>query len=175
MAHTPTTTQNCLIVDDDPIFVAMLEQTLKNHGLATIFTAFDGLQGLEIIKSNPGNIHAITLDLNMPNEDGIGFLTALANLGYGGEVILSSSEHQSVLDSALQLARMLKLKCNEAFAKPVDFDALAKSVIRIDARQSQSQVEKNDKTVMDVALNNLRIEAYYQARMNLSNFNIEGA
>ena len=168
-------THNCLIVDDDPIFVAMLEQTLKNRGLQNIHSAGDGIKAIEFLENNHGEIQALTLDLNMPNVDGIGFLTSASKLGFRGEIFLSSSEPQSVLDSALQLARMLGLNCKEIFAKPVNFDDLADSVMNVDNSKLNPERRKTDKAAIDIALGELRAQAYYQARVNMKDLKIVGA
>ena len=169
------TTQNCLIVDDDPIFVAMLEQTLRNRGLKNIYSANDGIKAIEILEKNHQQIQALTLDLNMPNLDGIGFLTLASKLGFTGEIFLSSSEQKCVLDSAHQLARILGLNCKEIFAKPVNFDDLADSVMNVDNSKLNSARRKTDKAAIDIALSELRIEAYYQARLKVNNLSICGA
>jgi len=168
-------THNCLIVDDDPIFVAMLEQTLRNRGLEKVYTASDGVKAIEFLENNHEEIQALTLDLNMPNVDGIGFLTLASKVGFCGEIFLSSSEHRSVLDSALQLARMLGLNCQQIFAKPVNFDDLADCVMQVNNGRLNSTKKQTDKAAIDVALGELRIEAHYQPRINLQNLTIAGA
>lgn len=175
MHQTVSKPPSCLIVDDDPIFVAMLEQALKNRGLEQIYTAFDGVQSLDVVKQNAGKIQTITLDLNMPNEDGIGFLTSVSKLNFEGEIFLCSSEHKNVLDSALQLARMLGLKCTETFAKPINFDALADRVMNTRNAAHDICKKRTDKAAIDFALSELQIEAFYQARLNLSSLTITGA
>ena len=166
---------NCLIVDDDPIFVAMLEQTLRNRGLGKVYSVSDGVQAIEFLANNQEEIQALTLDLNMPNVDGIGFLTHVAKVGFCGEIFLSSGEHKNVLDSALQLARMLGLNCQQIFTKPVNFDDLADSVMQVNTGRLNRAKKKIDKAAIDVALGELRIEAHYQPRINLKNLTIAGA
>ena len=175
MLNNNSPTHTCLIVDDDPIFVAMLEQTLKNRGLEKVYSAYDGHKAIEFLEKHHGEIHALTLDLNMPNVDGIGFLSLASKLGFGGEIFLSSSEHKSVLDSALQLARMLGLNCKEIFTKPINFDTLADSVMNVGNCKLNREQDKIDKAAIDVALSNLQIQAYYQPRMKLDNLAITGA
>ena len=56
-----------LIVDDKFDNLALAEAALKFHG-ATIRTAINGLQGLEILKTFAANL--ILLDLSMPEMTG---------------------------------------------------------------------------------------------------------
>ena len=165
----------CLIVDDDPIFVTMLEQVLINHGMEIVHVARNGAQALDKLNQHIDEIQCITLDLNMGNGDGMGFLTAASKLNYYGEIILSSGEQKNILDSAMQLASMLQLNCRESFAKPVDFEALANKVMNVGAPSVPISFGESDHGAIDDALNNLRIEPRYQARVNLNNLEITGA
>lgn len=165
----------CLIVDDDPIFVEMLKQTLINKGFDNVLTAHDGAQAAKTLENHGENIQAISLDLNMPNEDGIGFLTSASKIGFEGEIFISSSERKATLESVLQLARMLGINCRESFSKPVNFDQLAERILNVDCKQHNIVQEKTDKHIIDLALNELRIEAYYQPRINLQTMHISGA
>lgn len=60
-------TWTVLIVDDEPHNVGVAEKVLSFNG-AQVFTAPDGLKGLELLKEVEPTF--ILLDLSMPNMDG---------------------------------------------------------------------------------------------------------
>ena len=66
------TANNCgdleiLIIDDEPVYVEVLTSFLKNHKI-NVYKAYDGEQGLQILKEN--NIRLVILDLMMPKMNG---------------------------------------------------------------------------------------------------------
>ena len=66
-----------LVVDDSATVRASLKALLKNHNYEVIL-AKDGLDALEVLKTNSGKIpDIILLDVEMPRMDGISFLEAI--------------------------------------------------------------------------------------------------
>jgi len=59
---------NILVVDDNSDYRELLELALGNEGY-TVFSAEDGLEGIEILESHP--IDLIISDIRMPRMDGI--------------------------------------------------------------------------------------------------------
>ena len=57
-----------LIVDDDPVYRALLEQLLADWGFECI-TAGDGAEAWDILQGNP-DIRLVILDWQMPEMDG---------------------------------------------------------------------------------------------------------
>ena len=63
-----------LVIDDDPAVQSLTVRTLRAQGFDTL-SANDGLQGLELAKRHLPDL--IICDIEMPNLDGYGTLTAL--------------------------------------------------------------------------------------------------
>ena len=65
---------NVLIVDDSAAIRKILARVLQQIEIITgsIFEAGDGLQALDVLRSNP--VALVLSDINMPNMDGIEFL-----------------------------------------------------------------------------------------------------
>ena len=59
-----------LLVDDNPINLKILSTHVKRRK-APFVTAEDGLQALEIYKSNPSRCRIILMDISMPVMDGL--------------------------------------------------------------------------------------------------------
>jgi two-component system, chemotaxis family, chemotaxis protein CheY len=68
---------NILIVDDSTAIRKILLRVLRQTELAIgqVFEARDGLEALEIVKTQPLNL--VLSDINMPNMDGLSFLAEL--------------------------------------------------------------------------------------------------
>lgn len=85
-AVMPTTTpslpkvMNVLCVDDSKTILALMKKILTpENGFKVVATADNGLLGLEEMKKH--KIDVITLDLHMPELDGVGFLQRKGNEG----------------------------------------------------------------------------------------------
>ncbi len=112
--------QNILIVDDDPIVAAMLRIVFTACGGHVVMHASDGAKARECLADPAKRIDLMTLDLRMPNEDGVSALRRIADLGYKGRLVLLSGEQPEVIRGAERLAAMFGLDCTFAFRKPVN-------------------------------------------------------
>lgn len=85
-----------LVVDDSAFARKVLRESLSNHrGIEVVGTARDGLEALEKIAELKPDV--VTLDLVMPNLDGLGVLHALPPTGGPRVVIVSISDSDSAL------------------------------------------------------------------------------
>lgn len=104
-----------LVVDDDPIFRILLEEVLDDSGSCRVITAADGVAGLQILERQAEKIDVVTLDLSMPNCDGVEFLRHLSESRFKGRLVLISGELENVRSSAGKLATMLGLDCTATY------------------------------------------------------------
>jgi CheY-like chemotaxis protein len=71
---------NILLVEDDEVDVMNVQRAFeRNHMTSALFVAGNGLEALEMLRSNriPKERRLILLDLNMPKMNGIEFLEEL--------------------------------------------------------------------------------------------------
>jgi CheY-like chemotaxis protein len=71
---------NILLVEDDEIDVMNVRRAFKKNNICNpLFTAGNGLEGLEMLRSDalPRDRRLVLLDLNMPKMNGIEFLREL--------------------------------------------------------------------------------------------------
>lgn len=68
-----------LLIEDDQLDVISVERSLnKIDQDYELFTAYNGIEALEILRDNPKNLpDIILLDLNMPKMNGIEFLRVI--------------------------------------------------------------------------------------------------
>lgn len=84
-----------LVVDDSAFARKVLTEILRSGGLDVVGIARDGLEALELIAELKPDV--ITLDLVMPNLDGIGVLRALPKEHTPRVVVVSMSHEESEL------------------------------------------------------------------------------
>jgi two-component system, chemotaxis family, protein-glutamate methylesterase/glutaminase len=85
-----------LVIDDSAFARKVIREVLSSDaGIEVVGTARDGLDALEKIAELKPQV--VTLDLLMPNLDGLGVLQALRNAFQPRCVVVSTSDEQSVL------------------------------------------------------------------------------
>lgn len=100
---------NILLVDDDEVDVMNVQRALKKNEVpSTLYTAHDGLQALEALRSGtiPADRRLILLDLNMPRMNGIEFLRELRAdpvLRSNIVIVLTTSDEERDLVEAYNL------------------------------------------------------------------------
>ncbi len=111
-----------LYVEDDDVMRTELSSLLTNF-FAQVFTASDGLEGLETFKQNQKKIDLIISDINMPNMSGIDMIKEIREFNKEVGVIFSTaySDKEFLIDS-------IKLKVVNYTVKPIDIRALLESI-----------------------------------------------
>ena len=162
-----------LVVDDDPVLRELFDAVLKDAGVATVLRASDGNVAHAILAGRQ-DVDFITLDLNMPGCDGIGFLRLASQLGYAGRLILVSSETPAIRESAEKLARMLGLNCVAVLPKPVDFARLS-ALLQTGAGDTRQAPVNIDLSMVRDGLEGGRLFPVYQPRMDIQCNRLAGA
>lgn len=102
-----------LCVDDSPSIIVLLKRILaKDFGFEVVATAANGLQAIEILKTT--KVDLVTLDIHMPEMDGISYLKANMSVNHPPVVMISSVNRENT-DSAIQA---LKLGAVDYVEKP---------------------------------------------------------
>lgn len=114
-----------LVADDDPELVALVEATLKNHGLPCHATA-DGLSALRLARELMPDV--VVLDVKMPGIDGFEALEAIRREPF--------AEHLRVLlltacDDASEVERGSALRADGYLVKPLSPTVLLNRIKRV--------------------------------------------
>lgn len=80
-----------LIIDDSVFMVKQISQILQSQKFEIVGTATDGLEGLEKYKQLHPNVDLVTLDITMPNMDGISCLEKIIEFDKNASVIMMSA------------------------------------------------------------------------------------
>lgn len=105
-----------LVVDDEPVALAVLKRTLESH--YQVLTASDGLEALEIIRAWGPVVQVVVTDVRMPQLSGPALAAQLARLDRAPAILFVSA----FTDPDLPW---------DVLAKPFQSDALLGAVSRL--------------------------------------------
>ena len=106
-----------LVVDDEPLFVSSIVETLMHAGYKTVAAAKDGKEALN--KANKTEFDLIITDLHMPGVDGIEFLIALSEIPFKGCLFVLSA---FLNDNTERMVR--QLGATACLEKPINLQEL---------------------------------------------------
>jgi len=110
----------CVIVDDEPLAITIIEGYLKKIPFIEIIGKFEcAIPVYEFLKNN--DVDLLFLDVEMPNITGIDFIKSLSS---PPKVILTTANKNYAIEG-------FNLNVEDYILKPISFDRLLKSVNRI--------------------------------------------
>jgi len=112
-----------LIVDDEPVILALLEMTLRKNGLRC-GTADNGLDALRLIRTEQPRV--VVLDVNMPGLDGYGVLAAVRAEKLPALVILLTARQREE-----DILRGFQLGADDYLVKPFNPPELLARIKRL--------------------------------------------
>lgn len=164
-----------LIIDDDPVFSGYLVGLLEAAGIENIVCFGDAQTTLA--QESVNKFSRIICDLNMPNMDGIEFITYLATQSWYGELIIVSGEARGVISAASRLANLSGLKVAGTLRKPINLADLERVLSRSPSPVSQRGNPNDDisrNSDIKRAVSRLNVMPVYQAQLNLKTMEIDG-
>lgn len=112
---------NALVIDDSKVMRTIQKNGLGPLGFNDVAEAADGVEGLaEVSKKMP---ELILLDWNMPNMDGIEFITKFRELGHLTPVIMVTTEAEKS-----RVIQAIKAGVNNYLMKPFTPEQLKERV-----------------------------------------------
>ncbi len=143
-----------LIIDDDPVTSAIVEEYLVNYGLKVLM-AKNGDEGLDLMKKSPPDL--ILLDIMMSGKDGIQILKEIKlTPGFTRIPILLWSS----VDRTNIKIKGLKLGADDYITKPVD---KAELLARIQLSIKRSQNNKEDPGILNGNLSDFSLADLLQS------------
>jgi two-component system, chemotaxis family, chemotaxis protein CheY len=129
--HAAAHALRALVIDDDSLTLSLVGDLLHDCGVQAITTATDGSLGIAAFDQARPRPDLVVVDLQMPEHDGFQIMQWLAARNYRGGLILISGQEPRVLREAGELARFHQLQMLGALPKPLDPEALARAVARL--------------------------------------------
>ena len=114
-----------LLVDDEALIIDVGRQMLERLG-HTVLTANNGMEAVEIYRSNPGRIDLVVLDMVMPDMGGGEIYDRLKDIDPKVKVILSSG--YSINGQATEI---LNRGCNGFIQKPFGLNDLSEKISEV--------------------------------------------
>ena len=159
-----------LILDDDQIFLTVAKAVLGMSNITDVTATIDPQEAQALVGG--GEVELIISDLNMPGHDGFAFLKDLADAAYDGALIIASGENDSILSSARQIARRMKLNIVGTINKPINvksFEALVG-----EARAQDTNAKPSSKSGFTPTSDDLTPALVYQLQVNTFSGRISG-
>ncbi|TAI49585.1 LytR/AlgR family response regulator transcription factor [Flagellimonas allohymeniacidonis] len=117
---------NCLIVDDEPIAIKVIETHLKEFKeLVVIAKCRSAIQALDIIEKN--RIDLIFLDIEMPKIDGFSFLKSLKN----PPLVIVTTAHRGYAIEGFELDVV------DYLLKPISLERMVKAISKVRRMQKE--------------------------------------
>lgn len=114
------TDMNVMILEDDAFQRDVLVGMLSSLGVASVFSAGNGKQALDIILGpNSASIDVVLCDLNMPEMDGMEFLRHLGAGCQNISVVLISALDSKLLASVGRMTQLYGIQLLGVIEKPV--------------------------------------------------------
>lgn len=143
-----------LIIDDDQVTTAVIEEYLVDFGLKVV-TAQSGDTGIEVMKRSKPDL--ILLDIMMPGKDGIQILKDIKltrGCSHIPVLLLSSVNRTNIKVKGLELG------ADDYITKPVD---KAELLARIQLSIKRSSKSKIDSKILEGALSNFTLADLFQS------------
>lgn len=104
-----------LVIDDSMFVTKQITQILTSEGFEIAGTATDGAQGLEKYKEVYPNVDVVTMDITMPNMDGVTALEKILEFDKEARVVMISALGKQDL-----VKKSLMMGAKNYIVKPLD-------------------------------------------------------
>jgi EAL domain-containing protein (putative c-di-GMP-specific phosphodiesterase class I)/FixJ family two-component response regulator len=169
-----------LVVEDQGFQRWAIGHLLESLGAKYVFSAADGIEGLELFKASDPPIDVVVCDLNMPGMDGMEFIRHVGDFGQPVSVILASDLDRSLIASVGTMTRAYGVTFLEAIHKPVTAANLAAALALYKPPQPQPHappLEAATFTLQELehGIRHDEFEPYFQAKVELATDAVRGA
>lgn len=112
-----------LIVDDAPIVRLMLKDIIEYHGYEICGEASNGQEAIEMYKEMKPEL--VTMDIIMPEKDGIEALEAILEFDPNAKVVMVTA-----IDQRESLMKAIRLGATDYIVKPFENDRVISAVMK---------------------------------------------
>jgi two-component system chemotaxis response regulator CheY len=123
------TPYKALLVDDSVFIRKQLAQILTSEGFEIVGQANDGVEGVEMYKKFAPNVDVVTMDITMPNLDGISALEQIIEFDKKAKVIMISALGKEEL-----VKKSLLMGAKNYIVKPLDRNKVLDRIVTVVSR-----------------------------------------
>jgi len=129
-----------MMIDDNVNLIGMVKEYFSNNNLIDIvFTANDGLEGIEKLEKEQKNFDILVLDLIMPKKDGMYVLQEMKKRNIEKNVIVATS--YNAVDVIREVS---EYGANYFILKPFELDDLEKRILELtNNKKSKKNLDLN--------------------------------
>ncbi|MUJ36725.1 EAL domain-containing protein [Aliivibrio fischeri] len=113
---------NVLIIDDDKLQANMLKSTISSIGDFNVQCVYSGNEAMNLINKNQFDL--IFCDLQMPEMDGVEFLSNLDKDKFSGGVVIVSSLGSTLISIVDDLCNAFNFSFVESLEKPINVNQI---------------------------------------------------
>ena len=118
-----------LVIDDSALMRRVISDIInENNDYEVAAIAKDGVEGFDLIISNPNLYSAIILDINMPKMNGVEVLIRIKSdneLKNIPVIMLTTTDNPREIETCYTLG------CNMYITKPIDFNKFSETLKRL--------------------------------------------
>ena len=126
-----------LMIDDNINLVNMVKEYFESSSeVKVVLSAFNGEEGIEVIKNHINEFDTIILDLIMPKKDGIYVLDEMRRLGIKKNIVVATS-----YNAQETIREVSEYGVNYFILKPFDLSDLEKRIISVNQKKESKTVD----------------------------------
>ena len=126
-----------LMIDDNVKLIDAVKEYFKNNEeVKVVLEAYNGLEGMEIIKNKTDEFDIILLDLIMPKKDGLYVLEEMKNNNIDKKVIVETSYNASEV-----IREVAEYDVNYFILKPFDLEDLEKKIYDVFKKKNEKNID----------------------------------
>ncbi len=146
---------NCIIIDDEPLAIRVIENHLKEFKNFSIIGKFNNpVDALPVIENN--QVDVVFLDINMSKMNGLAFLRSISITSY---VIITTAYREYAVDS-------FELDVLDYLVKPIPFNRFMKSINKLNQqiflKQNAKKITTEPETFIFLKVDKKLIKIKYQ-------------
>ena len=127
-----------LMIDDNKQLVDMVKEYFSSHAVIEVnLTAFDGVEGLEVINNHLGEFDLVLLDLIMPKKDGVSVLEEIKNIKDFPKIIVLTSYNTPEI-----IRKVSSMGVNYFMLKPFELPELERKIL-----ECTDEIKKGPKNI----------------------------
>ncbi len=175
--HSAILQAGVLIVDDSDLQRLVSSELLRSMGIDLIYEAANGLEALQLLRSQKVRPAIMLVDLHMPGMDGIELIQEVAKLKLHISIIIVSSADGMLLDTLGSLVHACNMPMLGALPKPLSGQHLLYHLERYQAaRPATANAQAISPSALDIkrALRLNHIKPFYQPKVSLKQAKVVG-
>ena len=167
-----------LIVDDDPFQRRVVGALLRDLGVRMLFEADNGSTALALLRQADQPVDLTICDLEMPEMDGVEFLSQLGTEHPGLAVFLASSMDRALIGAVESMATSNGLRVLGGMQKPVAREPLMRALAALKNHRARKVNVSNDVpfTAGDIkeALALRQFVPFFQPKIDINSGELKG-